>query len=125
MQNRPLHVTLISWLYIILSIFGMIATIALFKRVEQVNLSMHLSNSITYMGFAIAVLNLFSAIFILRGEAWARGLFLVVNFVGFIIHFIAYHVPENFNLISIGSLIVFILLAGSLFSPSANRFFRK
>jgi hypothetical protein len=110
MKNRPLSITLISFVFIAAGAIGIIYHASELKDVAMPEVSWAL---------LVRVLAIIGGIFTLRGANWARWLLLA---------WIIYHVILSFYHSTaelIMHLIIAIVVVFSLFHAHANAYFRK
>src|SRR5438309_4147275 len=119
MEKRPISLTIIGWLLIVLSLFGLygVATIGsnpiAMKMLAQMHVSLALEQAWGALG---AIVNLVCAYGILKGLSWSRVLYLAWGIIGIIFCF--YFSPMKAAVVvSLASLVV---VSAFLWSNSTN-----
>ena len=112
MNNRPLPVTIIGWLYIVVGAVGFASQVTEFKTLHPFPFE-------TTLVEAVRLTAVVSGIYMLRGKNWAR--WLAVAWIGFHVILSAFH-----TILQLGIHIVFCaILVYFLFRPTATRYFRR
>jgi hypothetical protein len=112
MNNRPLTVTLIGWLFIVTGFFGIA-----YHATE-----MHIDNpfeSDLLLALTVRLLAIGGGIFLLRGAAWACWLLLL---------WLSYHVVVSLRHSVTGFLfhcVLLVVVVVVLLRPPASRYFQK
>jgi len=111
MSKRPLAITIVAWLYIVVGVVGFAFHVTEFK-------TLHPFSYDTTLVEVVRLLAVVSGIYMLRGKNWAR--WLAVAWMGFHVIISAFHsLPQ----LGIHSLFCTILVY-FLFRPIATRYFR-
>src|SRR4051812_12171243 len=90
MEKRPLSLTIIAWVLIILSLiavvglFTMQSNAAMVKAINDMHVSMPL-----YLGWSAlgVIINVVVAYGILKGQPWSRVLYVVWGIIGLVVGF--------------------------------------
>jgi hypothetical protein len=126
MKKRPLSVTVISWILIVIGALSIATEMAMRDNpmvrdmMARTPMPVSVQYALQYLGLALTVV---SGIFMLRGKAWARLLYVAWGAVGLLIGLATS--PVKMAMIPgtvIFAIIVFFLFrrsAGEYFSPSA------
>ena len=123
MEKRPLSLTIIAWLLIILSLFNLVgvammrSNAAMMKAVEQMHASVAF---LQIWGVAGTVVTLLCAYGILRGLPWSRVLYLVWGIVGLVVGF--YTSPMKAALVL--TLVILVVVCAFLWTNNANDWFQ-
>ena len=123
MAKRPLSITIIAWLLIVLTVLGLIAAFAMgsnpvmTKTLEQMHMSLAM-----YQGWVVlnAIVTLVCAYGFLKGLPWSRVLYIVFGIIGLIV---SYYISPMKAAILI-SLLILIVVAFFLFRENANDWFQ-
>lgn len=122
MEKRPVSLTIIGWLLIVLALFGLyaVATMAsnplAMKMLAQMHVSLALEQAWGALG---AIVNLVCAYGILKGLPWSRVLYAVWGVIGVIVSF--YISPMKAAVVL--GLIILVVIAAFLWTNSANDWF--
>lgn len=122
MEKRPLSLTIIAWLLIILSLLALVGTFtlrsnpAMMKMMDQMHVSILLYQAWTVFG---VIIDLIVAYGILKGEPWSRVLYVVWSVIGLVVGF--FITPQKAYLVL--GLIILIVFSIFLFSEKANGWF--
>lgn len=123
MQTRPLSLTIIGWLLIVLSLLSVIGLLSLMTPAAQQALAA--TGQSTMVAMIMGVVGVFVTIAcgygILKGFDWARVLYVGWNVVNIIYTIIAAPVT-SFVLITV---VVTLVVAYFLFRPEADAWFGK
>ena len=121
-HKRPLSLTIIAWLLIILSLLALIGTITMrsnpqmVKMVEQMHIPLAVEQAWTVVG---VIVNLIVAYGILKGQPWSRVLYVVWGIVGLIAGF--FLTPQKALLVL--SLVILVVFSIFLFGEKGNDWF--
>ena len=121
-QKRPLSLTIIAWLLIVLSALALIGTFTMrsnpqmVKMVEQMHISMAVEQAWTVVG---VIINLIVAYGIFKGQPWSRVLYVVWGIIGLIVGF--FLTPQKALLVV--SLVILVVVSIFLFGEKANDWF--
>ena len=122
MQKRPLSLTIIAWVLIILSLLALVGLFtmksnpAMMKMMEQVPVSLLVYQSWTVLG---VIIDLIVAYGIFKGQPWSRVLYVVWSVIGLGVGF--FITPQKAYLVF--GLIVLVVISIFLFSEKANDWF--
>jgi hypothetical protein len=122
MEKRPLSLTIIAWLLIVFTLFGLygVATMGsnplVMKMLDQMHISLRFEQA---WGVAGAIVNLACAYGILKGLPWSRVLYVVWGVIGLVVAF--YTSPIKAAVV-IG-LVVLVVISVFLFTNAANDWF--
>ena len=123
MAQRPLSITIIAWLLIILTLLGLIAAFAMGSNPAMTNAlqQMHMSLAM-YQGWVVlnAVVTLVCAYGFLKGLPWSRVLYVLWGIVGLVVGY--YTSPMKAALLV--SLLILVVVAFFLFRENANDWFQ-
>ncbi len=121
MDQRPLSVSVVAWIILIISILGIISFISMrqqiFEHMALINAPVH----IYYLGLVSRIIDLICALFMLRAANWSRLFYLAWGIIVFIYSLVVlqgtYLGPVIF------AIVFFIIFNIFLFSRSANAYF--
>lgn len=122
MQTRPLSLTIIGWLLIVFSLFGLFGVVtmgsnaAAMKMLEQMHTSLLFQQVWGVLG---AIVNVAVAYGIFKGLPWSRVLYVVWGVVGLVVA--AYTSPIKVAVVV--GLIFLVVISAFLFTNSANDWF--
>lgn len=122
MKKRPLALTVIAWLLIVLGIFSMFATSANLKNpkvieyMRQLLLPLSLQYAILALGVMIMTI---SGLGILKGKNWARFLYTGWGLFSFLTSLAVGTMQASM----LPGLIIFLIIAYFLFRPDAHQYF--
>jgi hypothetical protein len=122
MTKRPVSLTIIAWLLMVLSLLALIGTFtmasnpAMQKAVQQMHMSMAMEQAWTVVG---VVVNLIVVYGIFKGQPWSRVLYVVWGIIGLVVGF--YTSPQK--ALVVVSLVVLIVFSIFLFGEKANDWF--
>lgn len=122
MEKRPLSLTIIGWLLVLLSLLGIFGVITMgsnpimMKALAQMHLSLAFERAWGGLG---AVINLLCAYGILKGLPWSRVLYVAWGIIGVIVGF--YISPMKAAVVL--SLIILVVIAAFLWTNTANDWF--
>ena len=122
MEKRPVSLTIIAWLLIVLSVLGLIGVFAMSSNpvVAAKLAEMHMPLAMVQAWSAIGtVVNLICAYGILKGQPWSRVLYVVWGVIGLVAGF--FITPQKAVLVL--SLIILVVFSIFLFSEKANGWF--
>lgn len=111
MKTRPLSVTVIAWIYIVVGVGGIAAHITEFRP-------QHLFEQDTLWPLVVRLLGILAGVFMLRGNDWAR--WLAVAWIAFHVALSAFHSRHELVVHSV----ICAVLTFFLFRPPANEYFR-
>lgn len=123
LEKRPLSLTIIAWLLIILSLFNLVgvammrSNAAMMKAVEQMHASVAF---LQIWGVAGTVVTLLCAYGILKGLPWSRVLYLVWGIIGLVVGF--YTSPMKAALVL--TLVILVVVCAFLWTNNANDWFQ-
>ena len=123
MEKRPVSLTIIAWLLIVLSVLGLIGVFAMSSNpvVAAKLAEMHMPLALVQAWSAIGtVVNLICAYGILKGQPWSRVLYVVWGVIGIVVGF--YITPQKVSILI--SLVILVIFAAFLFSSAANVWFQ-
>jgi len=122
MEKRPLSLTIIAWILIVLSVLALIGTFAMqsnpqmVKMQEQMHTPVLFQHAWTVLG---VIIDLIVAYGIFKGQPWSRVLYVVWGIIGLVVGF--FILPQKAYLVF--SLIVLVVISIFLFSARANEYF--
>lgn len=122
MAKRPISLTIIAWLLIILSVLALIGTFALqsnpqmMKMQAQMHTPLLFQQAWTVLG---VIIDLVVAYGILKGEPWSRVLYVVWGIIGLIVGFVI--LPQKGYVVF--SLVILVVFSLFLFSEKGNDWF--
>ena len=122
MTKRPISLTIIAWLLIVLSVLALIGTFTMrsnpqmVKMIEETHTSMLFQQVWTVIG---VIVNLIVAYGIFKGQPWSRVLYVVWGVIGLVVGF--FTTPQKAFLVL--SLVILVVVAVFLFSEKANEWF--
>jgi hypothetical protein len=122
MDKRPVSLTVIAWVLIVFSLFGLFGVITMgsnpvaTKMLEQMHVSLLFEQVWGVIG---CIINLICAYGILKGLPWSRVLYVVWGVIGLVVGF--YISPMKAAVVI--SLIFLIVIAAFLFTNTANDWF--
>jgi hypothetical protein len=126
MNRRPLGVSIICWIIIVLSIISLVSTILMISTPErmavivaQSKVSPKLLHYNIIASLVSVVINFILAICMLNGMNWARHVYLIFNGVIYIAALILF-TPKLPVLIAI---VIFLIFLYFLYNQPANDFF--
>ena len=124
-EKRPIVLTIIAWLIILGALFAPV-TIYMSMHNPEVGEMMEQGSRIPLMGqYAMiiigAIVGLWCAIGMLKGEKKARSIYIVYTVIAFFITFMASNMKEAL----IGTIIISFILLGLLYLPNINRYFNQ
>jgi hypothetical protein len=123
MAKRPLSITIIAWLLIVLTVLGLIAAFtmgsnpAMTKALEQMHMSLAMYQAWVALN---TIVTLICAYGFLKGLPWSRVLYIVFGIIGLIV---SYYISPMKAAILI-SLLILIVVAFFLFRENANDWFQ-
>ena len=121
-QKRPLSLTIIAWVLIILSLLALVGTFtmasnpAMVKMVQEMHIPLAVEQAWTVLG---VIINLVVAYGILKGQPWSRVLYVVWGIIGLVVGF--FLTPQKAVLVL--SLVILVVISIFLFSEKANDWF--
>ena len=122
MRSRPISISIIGWFLLVSGVLTLPGAFARSDdpRVEELMARRPVPIAVQQgMLFAGAVANLVSGYFLLRGQNWARHLYVAWTIVQFGYAWLA----APFRLVIVPGVLFFLLVAFFLFRPRANAFF--
>jgi hypothetical protein len=122
MTKRPVSLTIIAWLLIVLSVLALIGTFAMQSNPEMVKMQQQMHTPVMFQQAWTVVgviVDLVVAYGILKGQPWSRVLYVVWGIIGIVVGF--FILPQKAYLVF--SLIVLVVVSIFLFSEKANDWF--
>ena len=122
MTKRPVSLTIIAVLLVVLSLLALIGVFtmqsnpAMVKMVQQMHVSMLFEQAWIVIG---VIIDLIVAYGIFKGQPWSRVLYVVWGIIGLVVGF--YTSPQKALLVV--SLVILIIFSIFLFSEKANDWF--
>jgi hypothetical protein len=122
MVKRPLSLTIIVWVLVILSLLALVGVFtmgsnpAMMKAIEEAHMSLAFEQAWAVIG---VIVNLIIAYGIFKGEPWSRVLYVVWGVIGLVVGF--FISPMKAALVL--SLVVLVVISIFLFSEKANEWF--
>lgn len=125
-MKRPLSVTIIAWILIVLSIISIIGiglTAHSHLTQEMIKKTSMLSPLVLYViSFITLLINFVCGIAFLKGKNWSRYLYLITSLIGITINLIT----SEMRTMIIPSVVFFIIIILFLFIPkNTNAFFKQ
>jgi hypothetical protein len=118
---RPLSVSVIAWIIIILSVVGIVWYSAMKQQIiehmELMNTPVHLY----YLGLVTSIINFICSLGMLRGINAGRLLYLAWGVIMYIYSLVI--LKDAYIWPVVGSIVVFVIFNIFLFSRSANEYF--
>jgi hypothetical protein len=122
MEKRPLSLTIIAWLLIVLAVLGLIGVFTMRSNPQMMKMLAETHSSIMFQqvwGVVGCIVTLIVAYGIFKAQPWSRVLYVVWGILGLIVGF--YTSPMKSYLVI--SLIILIVVSVFLFSAKANEYF--
>jgi magnesium-transporting ATPase (P-type) len=122
MEKRPLSLTIIAWLLIVLAVLGLVGVVtmrsnpAMMKTMEQMHTSIMFQQVWGVIGCVVSLLVAYG---IFKAQPWSRVLYVVWGIIGLIVGF--YTSPMKSYLVF--SLVILVVVSIFLFSARANEYF--
>ena len=122
MQKRPVSLTIIAWVLIVLSLLALVGTFtmrsnpAMMKMMDQMHVSVMVYQAWTVLG---VIIDLIVAYGIFKGFPWSRVLYVVWSVIGLAVGF--FISPQKAYLVL--GLIVLVVISIFLYSEKANDWF--
>ena len=122
MEKRPLSLTIIAWVLIVLSLLALIGVFTMRSNPEMVKAmgQMHVSILFQQVWTVIGIIvDLIVAYGILKGQPWSRVLYVVWGIFSLVVGF--FITPQKALLVV--SLLILIVIGAFLFTEKANDWF--
>ena len=122
MQTRPLSLTIIGWLLIVFSLFGLFGVVSMGSNAAAMKMLEQMHTSLLFQqvwGVLGAIVNVAVAYGIFKGLPWSRVLYVVWGVVGLVVA--AYTSPIKVAVVV--GLIFLVAISAFLFTNSANDWF--
>jgi len=122
MQTRPLSLTIIGWLLIVFSLFGLFGVVSMGSNAAAMKMLEQMHTSLLFQqvwGVLGAIINVAVAYGIFKGLPWSRVLYVVWGVVGLVVA--AYTSPIKVAVVV--GLIFLVAISAFLFTNSANDWF--
>lgn len=122
MEKRPLSLTIIAWLLIVLAVLGLVGVFTMRSNPEMVKMLEQMHTSIIFQqvwGVIGCIVTLIVAYGIFKAQPWSRVLYVAWGVLGLIVGF--YTSPMKSFLVV--SLIILVVVSVFLFSARANEYF--
>ena len=122
MKKRPTSITVIAWILIVMCGISLItSTISLNnpmakELMSRSPISIPIQYAMMYVGLLIILI---SGIAMLKGQNWARLLYVIWSIIGFVIGI----ATSPMKAAMIPGFVVFLIIAFFLFRPKANEYF--
>lgn len=122
MQKRPVSITIIAWILIVLGGISVISTTMMSNNpivldaMHRSPLPIPLQWAMTYAGVLVMIV---SGIGFLKGRNWSRYLYLIWSIVGFAIGF----ATSPMKTAMIPGFVFFLVVAAILFLPKSSAYF--
>jgi hypothetical protein len=122
MQKRPLSLTIIAWVLIVLAVLALIGTFtmqsnpAMVKAVQQMHMSLAVEQAWTVVG---VIVNFIVAYGIFKAQPWSRVLYVLWGIIGLVVGF--FISPQKAYLVV--SLVVLVVISIFLYGEKANDWF--
>jgi hypothetical protein len=123
-RQRPISVTIISWFLIVSSVIGLVSTFVVMKPSDyEATLAINLLPAAFLMAYQLVCVfvGLLSGVFMLKGAAWARWLYIGWGALGILVNFGNF----GFTLFAIPGLVVYTLLTAILLRKNSSDFFSR
>jgi hypothetical protein len=123
MEKRPLSLTIISWVLIVLTALGLVAAFtagsnpAMTKALEQMHMSLAMYQAWVVINSAVTLVCAYG---FLKGYPWSRVLYVVWGVIGLVV---GYSISPMKAAVLI-SLVVLVVVAFFLFRENANDWFQ-
>lgn len=122
MTKRPLSLTIIAWVLIVLTLFGLFGVFTMssnevaMRMLQQMHISLALEQAWGVVG---ALVNLACAYGILKGQPWSRVLYVVWGIIGLVVSF---YISPIKSAVVLG-LVFLVVISIFLFTEKANEWF--
>jgi hypothetical protein len=122
MEKRPLSLTIIAWLLVVLSLFGLYGIFTMgsnpvaMKMLQQMHVSLVFEQVWGVIG---AIVNLICAYGIFKGLPWSRVLYVVWGVIGLVVSF---YISPMKSVVVLG-LVFLVIISAFLFTNKANDWF--
>jgi len=122
MKKRPTSITVIAWILIVMSGISLItSTISLNnpmakELMSRSSIPIPIQYAMMYVGLLITLI---SGIAMLKGQNWARLLYVIWSIIGFVFGI----ATSPMKAAMIPGFVVFLIIAFFLFRPKANEYF--
>lgn len=122
MNTRPTSVSVISWYLIVIAGISLASTTLMIgnptvtELMEKTPMSIPLQYAFAYAGLTVMLV---SGIFMLKGQDWARKLYVGWSIIGFLVGVATS--PMKATLIP--GVVIFLVIVYFLFRPKANAYF--
>ena len=122
MKKRPTSISVIAWILIVMGGISLITTTAMINN--PVARDMMAKNTMPIpvqyiMGYVGLFIMIVSGIALLKGQNWARFLYVIWSLIGFVIGI----ATSPMKAAMIPGFVVFLIVAFFLFRPKASAFF--
>ena len=125
MRERPLSISVIGWLFLLMAIImvcGLLISIVNPAYRERLLALNHLSLHTQYSMLIIsAVISGVAGMGVLRQQGWARWVYLFWSIIGFAV----YSLTGAFEPDMVPGMLLAIVIIVFLFAPGANRYYRE
>lgn len=124
MKKRPTSISVIAWILIVIGVISLITTTAMFNNpmARDIMAKSPLPIPVQYaMGYIGLLVMIVSGIAMLKGQNWARFLYVTWSLIGFVIGI----ATSPMKAAMIPGLMVFVIITFFLFRPKANEHFSK
>jgi hypothetical protein len=122
MSKRPISITVIAWLMIVIGGIFLVKDVGRLPGVKGIMIRSPIYIFQLIFSYVIISFALISGIGILARQNWARFLYLICWIINFII-FLIYSQPITTNVIV--GIILFLITIYFLFNPKANEYFDR
>ena len=122
MEKRPLSLTIIAWVLVVLSVLALVGMFtmgsnpAMVKAMQQMHVSLAFERTWTAVG---VIINLIVAYGIFKGQPWSRVLYVVWGIIGLVAGFFISPVKAAL----VVSLIILVVISIFLFGEKGNDWF--
>jgi hypothetical protein len=122
-EKRPVSLTIIAWLLIVLSVLGLIGVFMMSSnalvaaKMAEMHMPIPMLQAWSVLG---TIVNLICAYGILKGMPWSRVLYVVWGVIGIVVGF--YISPQKSSVVI--SLVFLVIFAVFLFDEKANVWFQ-
>lgn len=124
MRERPKSVTVIAWILIVMGAISVFTILSssnnpmVKELMSKSPLPIPLQYAMMYIGLVVSVI---SGIGMLKGQSWARLLYVIWGAVGFLIGL----VTSSMKVAMIPGLIFFAIISFFLYRPASTQYFTK
>jgi NAD/NADP transhydrogenase beta subunit len=124
MKKRPVSITVIAWILLVINALSLLGSLLTFnnpvtrEQMAQSSVPVPLQYAVSFLMLAVSIL---CAIFMLRGANWARVLYLVAGAIGLLFGFLT--APSIVWVIP--GVVIYALIVFFLLRPKATAYFTQ